>query len=93
MAIPGDTIEAACGIYDQAGATLVIAKNFTIAPVTAGCAVITGTNTNSIVSITASNDGNTLTFGAFEVQNTGGTTNWPIVIGKFQDRCRLCLSS
>lgn len=80
VAATGDTIQAACGTYSQAGTTVTVNKNLTIAPITALCATITGTNATSIVTLTASNDANTLTFGAFDVQNTGGATSSTMLI-------------
>lgn len=68
----GDTINAACGTYDLAAATLAVNKNVIIAPVTAGCGIITSSHATSTVDLTASNDANVLTFGAFDVRNTGG---------------------
>lgn len=74
VAVDGDTIEAACGTYDQGATTLTIIENFTIKPATPGCAIITGTNATYIVQITAANNASILTFGAFDVQYTGGAT-------------------
>jgi len=68
----GDTIIAANGTYDLGSATLAVNKNVTIGPVTAGAGIITSSHATSTVDLTASNDANTLTFGAFEVRNTGG---------------------
>lgn len=81
VAATGDTIIAACGTYDQAATTLSVAENFaSIAPVSAGCATITGTHATAIVTLTASNDVNVMTFGAFKVQNTGGATSSTVAI-------------
>jgi len=68
----GDTIVAACGTYNLGSATLAVNKNVTIAPLTPGCGIVTSSHATSSVDLTASNDANTLTFGAFDVRNTGG---------------------
>lgn len=68
----GDTIIAACGTYDLASATLAVNKNVVMEPVTEGCAILTSAHATSTVDLTASNDANTLTFGSFDVRNTGG---------------------
>jgi len=68
----GDTIIAANGTYDLGAATLAVNKNVTIGPVTAGAGIITSSHATSTVDLTASNDANTLSFGAFDVRNTGG---------------------
>lgn len=80
VATNGDTIVAACGTYDLAASTLTINVNVDIAPLTAGCAIITGTNATSIVTLTAANHASPLTFGAFEVQNTGGGTSSTMLV-------------
>jgi hypothetical protein len=80
VAATGDTITAACGTYSQAGTTVTVSKNVTIAPVTALCATITGTNATSIVTLTPSNDANILTFQNFIVQNTGGATSSTMIV-------------
>lgn len=67
----GDTIIAANGTYDLGASTLAVNKNVTIGPVTAGAGIITSSHATSTVDLTASNDANTLTFGAFDVRNTG----------------------
>lgn len=79
-AATGDTIVANCGTYDLVAATLTVNKNVTIEPVTSRCATITSTNATAVVTLTASNDANTLTFGSFVVQNTGGGTSSTILI-------------
>lgn len=74
----GDTVVAACGTYDLGSSVLAVNKNISIAPLTpaaqsaASCGIITSSNATSTVDLTASNDSNTLTFGGFEVLNTGG---------------------
>ena len=80
VATNGDTVQAACGTYDLGATTLTVNVNISIAPVTSRCATITGTNTTAIVTLTAANDANTLTFGGFVVQNTGGATSSTILI-------------
>lgn len=74
----GDTVVAACGTYDLGSSALAVNKNISIAPLTPAaqsvesCGIITSSNATSTVDLTASNDSNTLTFGGFEVLNTGG---------------------
>lgn len=80
VATNADVIEAACGTYDMAGTTLTVNVNVTIAPVTARCATITGTNATAVVTLTAANNAAALTFGSFIVQNTGGATSSTILI-------------
>lgn len=72
VASAGDTINAACGTYDLGSATLAVNKNVAIVLPTAGCGIITTSHATSTVDITASNDANTLSFGAFDLRNTGG---------------------
>lgn len=72
VASSGDTIIAANGTYDLGSSTLAVNKNVTIGPVTAGLGIITSSHATSTVDITASSDANVLTFGAFDVRNSGG---------------------
>ena len=72
VASAGDTIIAANGTYDLGSSALAVNKNVTIGPATAGRGIITSSNATSTVDLTASNDANVLTFGAFDVRNTGG---------------------
>lgn len=80
VAVDGDSIEAACGTYSQGATTVAIVENLNLYPYAKWCAIITGTNATSIVSLTAANNATPLTFGAFDVQNTGGATSRPLEI-------------
>lgn len=74
----GDTVVAECGTYSLGASSLAVNKNISIAPTTPAaqsvesCGIITSSHATSTVDLTASNDSNILTFGGFEVLNTGG---------------------
>lgn len=80
VATHGDTVQAACGTYDMGATSLTVNVNIAIAPVTAGCGIITGTNASAIVILTVANNANVLTFGAFDVRNTGGGTSSTLLV-------------